>query len=360
LSGNFIWCRDYWNGRRVSVPERAANTFAFWTAAKRADAIPRDFVVDQRGFGYLRKSDGTLVPHGHGVAALAKSKVVPRGKPDGVGGGNGGGKDDGNDGGGKTKVVRSADWRNGGTVQNAAGRLLFSMNGSYYVCSGTVVNDVESGRSVILTAAHCVYDDVNKAFATQVMFIPNQDATSGSATDFDCSNDPIGCWVPSFGVVDVNWTTAVFPNNIPWDYAYYVVPDSGAHQGSGNEAALDVAAPPMDISFTSATLGIKTHALGYSYSEDPSFMYCAQDVSIEGGYNDLWLSSCKLSGGASGGPWSQSTERDLGIGPVISINSWGYTGQPGMAGLPLSGNTAECLFDRAKTSSLLTLGLVGC
>ena len=57
----------------------------------------------------------------------------------------------------------------------------------------------------ILTAAHCVYDDVNKAFARNVLFIPDQAGTTGAGTDQDCSNDPVGCWEPSHGVVDVDW-----------------------------------------------------------------------------------------------------------------------------------------------------------
>ena len=45
-----------------------------------------------------------------------------------------------------------------------------------YVCSGTVGNDGTfcGNKSVILSAAHCVYDDLAKEFATMV---PNQAAT---------------------------------------------------------------------------------------------------------------------------------------------------------------------------------------
>ena len=34
-------------------------------------------------------------------------------------------------------------------------------------------------------------------------------------------------------------------------------------------------------------------------------MYCAEALGTEGSYNDLWLGSCGLSGGSSGGPWVQ-------------------------------------------------------
>lgn len=277
-----------------------------------------------------------------------------------AGGGGGGG-------GGGGYVETNSPWTDGGVVQTAAGRIYFEMpdnarrrRWSGYVCSGTVATDAVSGRSVIITAAHCVYDDANKAFARNVLFIPDQDGTSGSGTDLNCSNDPIGCWVPSFGVVDVNWTTRTFPNNIPWDYAYYVVNDTGAHSGtSAGTDVLDAAAGSMAVQFTtpytndgdpSATSIDFTHALGYSYSDDPNFMYCAEDMTTEGADN-WWLPSCGLSGGASGGPWVQPMNTGSGDGPIISVNSWGYTDSPGMAGPKLSGTSAECLFTVAKTQS---------
>ncbi len=282
---------------------------------------------------------------------------------DANGGGGGGG------GGGGSHIVSNAGWAEGGPVQTAAGRIYFEMpsnarrkrwNG--YVCSGTVASDGVSGRSVILTAAHCVYDDANKAFARNVLFIPNQDGTSGSGTDGDCFNDPLGCWVPAFGVVDVNWTTRSFPDNVAWDYAYYVVSDSGAHAGTAAASdALDLAAGAMSISFAtpmtddgdpSASSADFTHALGYSQSDDPNFMYCAEDMTSESSVN-WWLPSCGLSGGASGGPWVQPMSG--GDGPLISVNSWGYTTAPGMAGPHLNDNSAACLFGEAGGVSFASI-----
>ena len=275
-------------------------------------------------------------------------------------GGSGGG------GGGSTgtDTITSAAWTAGGAVQTAAGRIYFEMPSnpkwkrwSGYVCSGTVVADATTGRSVILTAAHCVYDDANKAFARNVLFIPNQAETSGSGTDLSCNNDPLGCWVPSYGSVDNNWTTRTFPDNIAWDYAYYVVNDSGAHTGTAASSdSLDVAAGALPISFLSPNIDDQTpgansidftHALGYSYSEDPNFMYCAEDMTTNGSVN-WWLASCGLSGGASGGPWVQPMDADTGNGLVMSVNSWGYTTSPGMAGPKLVGTSAECVFIMAK------------
>ena len=163
-----------------------------------------------------------------------------------------------------------------------------------------------------------------------------------------------------FGVVDVNWTTGTFPNNKAWDYAYYVVSDTGAHSGTTAPAALDAAVPELPIDFNApdvddGTAGNDTpdftHALGYSYSDDPNFMYCAEDMTTEGSAN-WWLPSCGLSGGSSGGPWVQPLSG--GTGPIISVNSWGYTTSPGMAGPKLSGTSASCIFARAKTGTVTT------
>lgn len=321
---------------------RAQKVFDFWTAERVAQAKPRDLVLDHRGLAYLRGVDGSLAPYGHSVRA-EKGSIEPRkGKP---GGGTGG-------------VIANSPWTAGGVVQNAAGRILFQMGGSYYVCSGTSATDNATGRSVIITAAHCVYDDTAKAFATNVIFIPNQDGTTGTATDLNCNNDPLGCWAPSFGAVDVNWTTRTFPDNIPWDYAYYVVSDTGAHSGNGANGALDQIAGSLPIDFQAPYHDVSsnldyTYGLGYSYSDDPNFMYCAEDMTTEGPDN-WWLASCGLSGGSSGGPWVQPMNTTTGSGPIISVNSWGYTrGKPGgMAGPFLNGNTAECVFNAARTAPL--------
>lgn len=256
--------------------------------------------------------------------------------------------------------MANAVW-SGGAVQHAAGRLYFEMPANKkwtrwvgYVCSGTSVVDGTDGRSVILTAAHCVYDDAYKTFARNVLFIPDQ-AASTAKTDLNCGNDPYGCWSPAFGVVDVNWTTRTFPNNVAWDYAYYVVNDSGAHSGTpAASEALDEAVGAMTVQTTAPVLGERTHAIGYSYSEDPKLMFCADALGTEGAVN-WWLPACGLSGGSSGGPWLQPAAE--GDGPIVSLNSWGYTNQPGMAGPKLHGTSAtSCLLTAALGTALTTTG----
>jgi hypothetical protein len=273
--------------------------------------------------------------------------------------------------------VTDATWNKGGNVATAAGRIYFEMPGNAkwkgpwngYVCSGTVVTDSTTGRSVIITAAHCVYDDVNQAFARNVLFIPQQQDTTGTRTDLNCDNDPIGCWAPAFGVVDLDWTTRTFPDNIPWDFAYYVVDDADDAASRGSDAngdpldgsePLDEAVDPLVIQFgvPATDPGARTDAIGYSYSQDPLLRYCSEDLGIETRYDDLWLANCDLSGGSSGGPWQQGSND--GNGPIISVNSWGYTNQSGMGG-PVLDPQASCLFNVAKTGAptLLSDGVAG-
>lgn len=425
--------------------------FTYWTSDRMATAVPRDLVVDHRGLGYLRSSNGGLSPYGHGIAAeepplrstpLAQSNPAPRlgdspvplaapliesMSPDSETIGaqhtfsarvmstsgikqitayvapsssssyqrfhmsyasaegdtqiwqlNLNGFSDGawkwyvevrdnaprggnrvtseivtftvdTSGSGGDGTVTHARWTDGGAVQTAAGRILFTMPDGDYVCSGTAVTDGTTGRSIVLTAAHCLYDDIAKVFTSNAIFIPNQDDGGGDRTDFDCGNDPIGCWSLDHGVVDVNWTTLTFPNNVAWDYGFYVVSDSGAHSGPGGSGALDVAAGTLAIDFTTPTTGATATALGYSYSVDPNFMYCQESLGTNGSVN-YWLDSCDLTGGSSGGPWLQPL--DGGNGPIISVNSWGYTTRSGMAGPKLHGTSAATLFDVATFSDL--------
>jgi len=107
----------------------------------------------------------------------------------------------------------------------------------------------------------------------------------------------------------------------------------------------------MGISFAAPPLQL-THALGYSYSRDPNFMYCA-DTLISRDAANWWLSGCGLTGGSSGGPWVEPMDLTAGNGPIMSVNSWGYTHGAGMAGPKFSGSsTAQCVFNTATGTNI--------
>jgi len=325
----------------IQPPSGTPQTFA---AAKGANNV---WTTTLTGF-----TDGSWAWHVVAKDATARGNTATSpttGFTVSTGGGGGGGGD----------VVPNAEWSTGGAVQSAAGRILFEMpkvqkgrtTWVAYVCSGTAVTDTKADASIILTAAHCVYDDVAKQFARNVLFIPNQAGTTGAGTDTNCSNDPIGCWTPSYGVVDHNWTTRTFPDNVQWDYGYYVVPLTGAHSAgiASSSDSLETAVPTLPIGFGLGVAGELTHALGYSYSEDPHFMYCSEALGVQSAV-DWWLGSCGLTGGASGGPWVDPMNTTSGSGPIISVNSWGYTNKPGMAGA-VFGASAQCTLTAAVGST---------
>jgi hypothetical protein len=53
-------------------------------------------------------------------------------------------------------LVMEGPWNQGGLILEASGRLLFQRGGENYVCSATAIDCGMKGRSLILTAAHCL------------------------------------------------------------------------------------------------------------------------------------------------------------------------------------------------------------
>lgn len=199
-----------------------------------------------------------------------------------------------------------------------------------------------------------------KKFATKAIFIPDQVDTRGFKSDFNCANDKYGCWELSFAVVSNDWASKSFPENVEYDYAFYVVLDGiGAHSKGflgGLTGTLDKDTVPMDIDFENNPENDFAVALGYSANNDPAFRYCTNDISTIKGvpwYTNLWIDQCGMTGGASGGPWTVNMDTS-GVGTIVSVNSWGFTDKIGMAGPQLrtsSGSLAECLFEEAKYSN---------
>lgn len=340
----------------VAAPSGAVNETqaiaAHWTPALMAAAVSRDVSVDSRG--RMRINGPGSAPSAMAATARTVAPSLP--------------------------VVANAPWMRGHDVQESVGRLYFEMTidglVGGYVCSGTAVTDSVRGFSSILTAAHCVYDDYSGAFAKNVMFIPNQVA-SGTRTDLNCSNDIYGCWIPTQAAVDPLWSTVLWPDNLAYDYGFYLVPNSGRHvQGlRPTSDSLESAVHPLKIGWSAAEeKSQQTFALGYSWVDDPSLMFCAEPIgSIVGitDYTNLWLANCGLSGGSSGGPWMAPEEGTTleGEERVFSVNSWGLEDEfgvslPGMAGPVLQDpsrgtSRAHKLFNRLAALASSSDALIG-
>ncbi len=289
---------------------RHEQVVAHWTAERLAAAIPRDFVFDgDRGF-------------------------VPRAKPTQPPGGGGGGSGSG--------FTSGASWNAGGVIKERTGKVYFEMGGGAYVCSGTVATDTRAGYSLVLTAAHCAYDEVARRFATNWLFIPDFD----QAPTFTCGNTEYGCWTASSLVVHSGYATAGGFNTQATlhDFAFAVVGPGG----KSGAAQLDQAVGSFPVSIPGFTgTGQTSYAFGYPASgkyKGNDLVYCAGSI-FEDPYNEelTWGLPCKMTGGSSGGPWLSGFNTATASGSLSSLNSYGYGGVSAMHGPKFNSDTAAVL-----------------
>ena len=278
-------------------PDRNA-VVAYWTPQRIAHAVPRD--------------------------VAPKSLPKPQaGKPPGTGGGGGGG-------GGTT--VTGAAWTAGGKVQATTGKVLFTMDGVDYVCSGSVAADSSSSASLVLTAGHCVYDESGSGFATNWMFVPDYQTGGAIVTNpdgthsFTCETVPYGCWTATALVTTTAWANGgASLQGFNDDYGFAVV---GAGGKTGESKQLDSTVGSNPVAFNQAHPA-QVSSFGYPQAspyDGQKLIYCAgNDVADTwGGTTDFGL-SCNMTGGSSGGPWYVSFGANGSQGSLNSVNSFKYT-----------------------------------
>lgn len=308
-------------------PDHAQNEHArveaFWTPERIAQAVPRDVVLDPASRGFR-----------------------PAARPGGGGGGGGGGT--------PTSVL-GASWTAGGAVLKTTGKVFFQMGSSYYVCTGSVVSDGVTDRSLVLTAAHCVYDETSHTFATNWMFVPDYDSMPArlTASGSFCASTSMGCWVADDLVVHDGFASeSGFTTNATLhDFAFAVV--SGG--GLSKTAQLDATAGAQAIAFTDyRTDGSITATLfGYPASQK----YKGNDLVYSRGplgsdpYNGnlTYRVASDQTGGSSGGPWFVNFSDTAGTGTIMSLNSHGYNGVTAMHGPKFNADT-QALYNEALTA----------
>lgn len=273
----------------------------YWTAAQQSHATPRDFV-------------------------RAGTAFAPAAKPDNGKGKPGSGSGD----------VTGASWTKGGEILKASGKVFFTMGSSNYTCSGSVANDSRANFSLVLTAAHCAYDEVAGEFATNWLFIPEYD----SAPTSNCASTTYGCWTAQALVVHDGYATAGGFNTqaTVHDFAFAVV---GAGGKSGGH--LDATVGAFSIQFSGVSVGDKLYAFGYPAAgkyKGKDLTYCAGPIFTDAWNDDLtWGMKCTMTGGSSGGPWLASFDETTGSGTLSSLNSYGYAGVKAMYGPKFNSNT---------------------
>jgi hypothetical protein len=254
--------------------------------------------------------------------------VSPKGKPlpqKGKPGGGGGG-------GGSVTTVTGAAWTGAGKVKLTTGKVLFTMAGVDYVCSGSVASDTGASTSLVLTAGHCVYDESGSGFATNWMFVPNYEDGGSIVTNpngthsFTCDTTQFGCWTATALVTTTAWANgggslAGFNN----DYAFAVVGTGGK---TGQNVQLDAAVGSNPVAFNQSHPA-QVYSFGYPQASPyngQKLIYCAgQDIPDSwGGTSDYGL-DCNMTGGSSGGPWFVGFNASAGTGSLNSVNSFKYT-----------------------------------
>ena len=260
---------------------------AYWTPERIANAKPRE-----------------ISPSGQPNVVLPK-------KP-GNGGGGGGG--------GRSSSVGGASWTGGGLVQETVGKVLFTMGGVDYVCSGTVVQDTRVSESLVLTAGHCVYDQA-EGWATNWMFMPNFDAAPSQydGTSFNCDILRYGCWTTDALVTSTGWRNG----DLNEDYGFAVV------NSAGHSKLLEETVGAQAISFASIR-PTTAYAFGYPHAspyDGTDLVYCAGPTIADGwgGSDDSGL-KCDMTGGSSGGGWFSPFDGGTGVGTLVSVNSFRYLG----------------------------------
>ncbi len=306
----------------------------FWTPERVAQAVPRHFVFDP------------------GTGRFSPSKGKPAGTPGGGGGGGGGGGDE-------STVVTGSSWKKGGEIDGASGKVLFAMGSSYYVCSATAIVDPNNNqrsveRSLILTAAHCVFDESTGLFAQNWMFIPDYDDSQAPLTTNGsfCGGTLYGCWTASEMAVHTGYTTAGGFNStaVKYDFGIVAVGDGG----HGN-TLLELTVTPQEKLFSTVATGDDTYAFGYPAQKKwkgNDLIYCRGQVDTDPIQADATyrLNECKLNGGSSGGPWLASFTGSSGSGIVISLNSYGYNGINAMHG-PILNSHTQAVYDAALNAA---------
>jgi V8-like Glu-specific endopeptidase len=176
-------------------------------------------------------------------------------------------------------------------------------------CTGTAVNS--GNKSLVLTAGHCVYDVANRRWYTNSFFVPG----------YENGQRPFGTWT-----VRVQSTTRNYFDTgaSADDMAAVVVNRSSAGVALVNQVG------GHGISFNQPVNQFRT-SFGYPITDSrwPGWvssgedMYYCQGVDTyfsTGSFAGQMLLSCRMTGGASGGPWLTNVQSNW-LGYAQSVNS---------------------------------------
>lgn len=254
-----------------------------------------------------------------------------------------------------------ASWPDDNAMMRVTGRVFFTSGGTNYSCSGSVLTDSVSTRSIVLTAGHCVFKQQGAAFYKNWVFIPAYDRnpqprTSCTATD-PALQFPYGCWTARSLVVGSGYASAkkLTTSALQSDWGFAVVTTGGLDGATQLDTAVGASLPLAVPGFTAT--GQQAYALGYPAAYPYSggdLVYCAGTIGADArAKNSTWSLGCNMTGGSSGGPWISAYNPATGLGGASSLNSYGYGSAPVMYGPKFTSSTTAC-FATATTVALGT------
>jgi V8-like Glu-specific endopeptidase len=198
------------------------------------------------------------------------------------------------------------------------GKLFFSINGSPFVCSASVIQ-----RRVVATAGHCVHSGTSSGFYSNWMFVPAfRDGTA-----------PFLTWNWRYVIVTGTWATGGggVPNAA--DYAMIEFGDQPLSNG----------APPSRLGNVTGWLGWQTVSLSTNHTSKLGYpcnldnCQKMQDV-MSNNFRNTSPNNVEYGsdarGGSSGGPWVQNFQTiatgggvglNTGSNRVVGVTSYGYT-----------------------------------
>jgi hypothetical protein len=303
------------DGAQTAVQRHAIE---YWTEERIRDAVPRDLILE-----------GDPDAPGEVPAGIA-----PAG----------------------TAAIGGAPWTAGGAILQRSGRILFTLGGTDFSCSGSIVSDAgDPAYSLVIMAAHCAHHEGLDVFATEWVFIPAWDLTPDPSS---CDDTTYGCWAAQALVIHEGWANeeVLSVAAVQHDYAFAVV-GSGGHGGTQLDA---LGAYPVRIGGVS--IGDQLHAFGYP-ANDPyegnELIYCLDNAGTDP-VTGAWRLTCDMTGGASGGPWLYgAADPAAGSGQVASVSS--YIKNPSDGGLygPRFDSTTQVVYTAAKAAAPSGSGIDG-
>jgi V8-like Glu-specific endopeptidase len=231
-------------------------------------------------------------------------------------------------GGSSASRTLGVPWAGGGAVTRTTGRVFFTLGGTGYSCSGSVVASPD--QDVVMTAAHCVSDGAGH-WAAHWAFVPGY--AGGRA--------PYGSYPAQRFYVPAQWSDGADEAD---DVAFVVV-----GRGPGGRT-IGAAVGGQPISF--GNRGAAEAVFGYP-AEPPytgrSLEYCQGTLQPDPfGLADQGI-ACAMTEGGSGGPWLSDFNPRTGLGVISGVTTFRYFGQNRILYSAGLGPVARALYDRAAS-----------